>query len=598
VAAVSSLTLTAVAVLGFMPGGSALAGLPSGTQGLLSPGAVEAIPVTTPHTQRSTRPSVPGGSFTIGGTGTGRLIGPSGGSVRPSPSGTRSSAPTPAVPTPSSSRGRTPVVPPPIIVPIGGLSETQASSARQMVVNAVNSSLSAVMKPRQLLSVQATLTPAVDLAVRSAVSSAANDALNAATAATADNASPDEVSAVTTQVFRSSLAPALAATVPVAVSTTLTTAGVVTARSAPVVDALVTVAASSASDDVADVTTPTVVEQVTTVITTPGATPTTPVLTPTPTSSTSTAPTDTTSPTPSTSTSTGTEPTDSTAPDADATTEPSPDAGSEQPTGTPESPDADAAPTDEADPSTSAAPSESSAFVTTGPTTGPALVPTLAPTATTTPQAVSSVVTSHALVAALAAPTPLSPHAGQSTSDLFRISPHLIVRVTTSSPRSAHRTTTMIVPTVPASAQVRSDRASATGQQARGLRVTHAPKPSVSRTSTPTRRTTTSATARSTRSSGATTSASTGLPTATLTGTSTGGASAALAGVASDVPDGFSRWSTKKQWRWLRASGQKLSYRQWKDAVRQAASTVDAGATASTGGQRSGARYAPGRHRR
>jgi hypothetical protein len=212
---------------------------------------------------------------------------------------------------------------------------------------------------------------------------------------------------------------------------------------------------------------------------------------------------------------------------------------------------------------------------------------------------VSSVVTSHALVAALAVPTPLSPDAGRSTSDLFRVSPNLVVRVTTSAPRSAHRTTTMIVPTVPARPQVRSDRASASGQQARGEHVTHAPKAPVSRASTTARRT--SAAIRTDRPSAASTSASASaglLPTTTLTGTSTGGASGVLAGVASDVPDGFSRWSAKKQWRWLRASGQKLSYAQWKDAVHQASSTVDAGSTASAGQQRSWVRHAPGRHRR
>jgi hypothetical protein len=212
---------------------------------------------------------------------------------------------------------------------------------------------------------------------------------------------------------------------------------------------------------------------------------------------------------------------------------------------------------------------------------------------------VSSVVTSHALVAALAAPTPLSPNASRSTSDLFRISPHLVVRVTTRAPQSAHRTTTMIVPTVPARPQVRSDRASASGQQARGQHVTHAPKAPVSRASTTTKHT--SAATRTTQQTAATTSASASaglLPTATLSGTSTGGTSAVLAGVAADVPDGFSRWGAKKQWRWLRASGQRLSYGQWKDAVRQASSTVDAGSNASAAEQRSWARHAPGRHRR
>jgi hypothetical protein len=82
-----------------------------------------------------------------------------------------------------------------------------------------------------------------------------------------------------------------------------------------------------------------------------------------------------------------------------------------------------------------------------------------------------------------------------------------------------------------------------------------------------------------------------------VTPTPSGRASGVLAAVASDVPDGFSRWSTKKQWRWLRASGQKLSYGQWKDAVRQASSTVDAGSTA-TGEQHSWVRRAAGRHRR
>jgi hypothetical protein len=71
-----------------------------------------------------------------------------------------------------------------------------------------------------------------------------------------------------------------------------------------------------------------------------------------------------------------------------------------------------------------------------------------------------------------------------------------------------------------------------------------------------------------------------------------------LVAVASDLPDGFSRWRAKKQWRWLRASGQKLSYGQWRDAVRQANGTVDAGSVASTGDQGSSVRRAPGRHRR
>jgi hypothetical protein len=518
VAAVSSLTLTGVAVLGFMPSGSTL-GLGSPAEGLRAPGVVEAIPFTTPTTSTSTRATSPGTGFTVT-SGTGRLLGPSGtgDTVRRPSSPARSSAPVPAAPT-TSRPGRAPVYPPPLIIAVGGLPDRLASSARQVVVDAVNSSLSAVMKPRQLQSVQDTLTPAVDLAVRSAVSSAATDALNAATAATAENASLAEVNTLTTDVFRSSLTPALAATVPVAVSTTLATAGVVTSESATVVDALVTVAASEASSDVADVATSTVVDQVTTVVTTPGATPTTPDLTPSPTT------TNTTS-------------------------------SAEEPTGTPDTPDADA--TGATGTSTVATTSASTSTVLTGPTSVPA--------PGSLPASVASVETSHALVTSLATPAPMALGVSRAWADFYRVTPHLLVRITTTaqpSPGSAPasgRTTTTLVPTV-TTPPVRSDRASTRGQQARAGHVTHEQKAPVAIASN--RATSSPRTSTSPRST--TSSRLIGSPT-TASGSS-----------VSRLPDGFTAWNAHKQWRWLRASGQNLTFQQWKAAIRQARSSVDAG---------------------
>jgi hypothetical protein len=36
-------------------------------------------------------------------------------------------------------------------------------------------------------------------------------------------------------------------------------------------------------------------------------------------------------------------------------------------------------------------------------------------------------------------------------------------------------------------------------------------------------------------------------------------------------PEGFASWSPRHQWRWLSASGQRLTYPEWKAALRQGA---------------------------
>lgn len=584
VAAVSSLTLTGVAVLGFMPGGAAFSGLHAGSDGLRGPGVVQAIPFAPPSSSTTSRQ--PSSGFTVGS--------PSGGAVhRPennngsSPAGPpRAGSGATSQPTGTSTSGpvRTPGLPRPIIVAVGDLSDTLANSAREMVVQAVNTSLSAVMPPNQLLSVQASLGPAVDLAVRTAVSSAAQDALNAATAATAANATPAEVSAVTTQTFRSSLPPALAATVPAAVSTTLTTAGVVTPEAAPVVDALVTVAASTASGDVADVTTQSVVDQVTTVVTTPGATPTTPVLTPSPTTS-----TETTAPTDTSTTSPSTEP----------TTSPSTTTSTDEPTGTPETPDADADPTDQSSPSdpVSAAPTAtttstlsptatSSTAPTAALTTAPTTVPFALPAVAQVPGVVASVTASHVLVVQLARQTPINPTAVLATSNLFRVAPHLAVRVTTTasaSPTSKPRTTTTIVPTT----SITSARVTVTAPAAQHdkARPKHSTQPSKQS------RPTTKATKR------ASTPQRTSIPAPSRTGDRPASAPTTSVTPPSSLPDGFSGWSAREQWRWLKQSGQHISYGQWKQAVRQQDSSVTAGQPLGSSTPQA-ARPGTGKHRR
>lgn len=595
VAAVSSLTLTGVAVLGFMPGGSAFTSLHADSGGLRGPGVVEAIPFSSP-TPSTSRPS---SGFTVrtssGATVQHAAAGTEGQTAGRSPSSTRStSRPTS---TSTSQPVRTPAVPAPIIVAVGDLPAPLASSAREMVVRAVNSSLSAVMPRKQLLAVQPSLGPAVDLAVRTAVSSAAQDALDAATAATASKATSEEVSAVTTQTFRARLTPALAATVPAAVSTTLTTAGVVSPEAAPVVDALVTVAASTASDDVADVTTPSVVEQVTTVVTTPGATPTTPVLSPSPTTSTTDlAPTDTaTSPTSDTPTETPTEPTE---PTTDQTSTSGSPTSTEEPTGTPETPDADADPTDESNPpvpdfvSPTAVATLPPTAAGAAPTTVPTIGPFAGPAGDHVPAVVASVFASHVLVAQLARQTPVNPAAAISTPDFFRVAPHhLVVRVTTTasaSPTSKPHTTTMVVPTrtvtptlAGRSAAQHVTKHSAKGDEARRERSsTHTKKQS--------RKATKDQKASTPRRTSTPTPSRTGdRPQPTSTPSTTGG-----------LPDGFFSWTPREQWHWLQQSGQQLTYSQWMSAVRQqVGSRVTAGATHPSAKQRP-SQQGVGKHRR
>lgn len=544
VAAVSSLTLTGVAVLGFMPGASITSGLQSGAGGLRGPGVVEAIPFATPSTSNTSRPR---SGFTVGSpaaataqraSGRGQTAGnttggtPGRGSTsRPRATSTTSPAPAPAQPQPQ-----------PIVVAVGDLPDPLASSARAMVVDAVNRSLSYVMAPGQLRSVQDTLTPAVDLAVRTAVSSAAQDALHAATAATAANLPADEVSSVTTQTFRTNLPPALAATVPVAVSATLTTAGVVPAEAAPVVDALVAVATTTASDSVADVTTPSVVEQVTTVVTTPGATPTTPSLTPSPT----------------------TEPT-----------------STEEPTGTPETPDADADATDESSPSAddAAAPTAAGVAAAAVPTTVPAALPAALPAAARARSVVESVTASHVLVVQLARQAPINPTAVLASSNLFRVSPHLAVRITTTpsaSPTAKPRTTTTVVPTTSITSAPAGVTRPAVKHDKPG-RSAHATKESrraakTQKASTP-KRTSTPAPSR-------TGERSTSAPTSPVT-----------------LPDGFSSWTPRNQWRWLKQSGLQISFGQWKRAVRQQDSSVTASLMLGSSDWQT-ARPSVGKHRR
>jgi hypothetical protein len=213
---------------------------------------------------------------------------------------------------------------------------------------------------------------------------------------------------------------------------------------------------------------------------------------------------------------------------------------------------------------------------------------------------VTSVATSHAVVASLTAQTPLAPAAARSTADYYRMTPHLLVRVTTvaggqsSSPTSptrpaaARRTTTVLVPTTAAS-RPRSDRASSVGQQARGAHVTHAQKAPV----TP---------ARSSQVAGRPTTATrTVSPRSTTTQPSAAGTaspSTAPSATATALPARFGDWSAKQQWRWLRGSGQDLTYAQWKAAVRQADGSVRAGTTALSGDQASWPHQAPGRDRR
>jgi hypothetical protein len=173
-------------------------------------------------------------------------------------------------------------------------------------------------------------------------------------------------------------------------------------------------------------------------------------------------------------------------------------------------------------------------------------------------------------------------------AELYRVTPHLIVRVTTTSQRSpsappaSRRTTTTLVPTV-TTPPVRSDRASTRGQQARAGHVTHAQKAPVAtaRTTASTRITSSPRTVTSPRG---TTSSRSVAPPRSTTGTS-----------ASRLPDGFTAWSAQKQWRWLRASGQDLTFQQWQTAVRQARSSVEAGLTVTSGELRSWPRVAPGR---
>jgi hypothetical protein len=42
------------------------------------------------------------------------------------------------------------------------------------------------------------------------------------------------------------------------------------------------------------------------------------------------------------------------------------------------------------------------------------------------------------------------------------------------------------------------------------------------------------------------------------------------------LPAGFADWTLRHQWRWLKRSGQHLSFGQWKAAVRQAGSSASA----------------------
>jgi hypothetical protein len=195
------------------------------------------------------------------------------------------------------------------------------------------------------------------------------------------------------------------------------------------------------------------------------------------------------------------------------------------------------------------------------------------------PAAIASVIASHALVVDLARPTPLNPHADLPTPQLFRIAPHLLVQVTTTatgSPTSPARTTRTIVPTTTAAVARHSDNASTTARQRRAVThdvktkkspkraTTHAKKRST-HTSSPIARSTASASPTTSRSRVTTRTTRPSAPAAPTSSTTT---------PSRAVPDGFASWSPKKQWQWLRQSGQHVSYGQWKAAVRQAESSV------------------------
>jgi hypothetical protein len=198
------------------------------------------------------------------------------------------------------------------------------------------------------------------------------------------------------------------------------------------------------------------------------------------------------------------------------------------------------------------------------------------------------VVTSHALVTSVATPAPLAPGVARATADFYRVTPHLLVRVTTTTHRptssapAARRTTTTLVPTA-TTPPVRSDRASTRGQQARAGHVTHAQKAPV-------------ATGRPSASTRATSSPRpVSPPRSTTSGTTSGTPTTTTRTSVSGLPDGFASWSAHKQWRWLRAAGQDLTFRQWKEAVRQAGSSIDAGRATSAGAERAWPRRAPSR---
>jgi hypothetical protein len=68
--------------------------------------------------------------------------------------------------------------------------------------------------------------------------------------------------------------------------------------------------------------------------------------------------------------------------------------------------------------------------------------------------------------------------------------------------------------------------------------------------------------------------------------------------VASVLPDDFARWTPRQQWQWLVQAGQRVSYGQWKAAVRQAGSSVAAGTSVASDEGSAWPWHGQGRHRR
>ncbi len=188
-----------------------------------------------------------------------------------------------------------PVVPPPPVVvnppvvtaALGQLSSSQAARASRLVVKALSDALDTVLPRNDHEVMSASLKLALDAPVQQAVSAAAVVSQTATQTLLDTNAAatPEQVADVADASFRENLGQQLVARVAPVVSASLADAGVRLDKPVlPVVmrvNQLVTMAMSSASDAVADVTATTVVAQVTASVTTPTPTATVPVPTPT-----------------------------------------------------------------------------------------------------------------------------------------------------------------------------------------------------------------------------------------------------------------------------------------------------------------------------